>query len=98
MENGSRITLAEAATMTAAYRVSHPNGVLAQMYDKNLILDILNQENCCGLRLYYGKDQGQNVMVIVGTDENGDDIENGVIIEKGTPCPPNCPKANPLNS
>ncbi len=98
MANGARVTLVEASEMTAAFRRNNTIGVISHMYDKQFILDILSQEGCDGIRLYHGKDDGNHVMVLVGTDANGNDMQNGVIVEKGTRCPVICPSVNALNS
>lgn len=98
MANGEVISLDEAKVMTAAHRANNTTGVLAHHYDKDLVLQVLNQTGCTGLRMYHGIENDTHVMVLVGTDSNGDDMENGVILERGTLCPPRCPKKNNLNS
>ena len=38
-------------------------------------------------------------MVIVGVDEQGRDLVDGIVCERSMPCPPFCgPFLNPLNS
>ena len=37
-------------------------------------------------------------LVIVGVNEEGNDLYNGNLMEIGKTCPPICPDSNPLNS
>lgn len=93
------ITLAEAAALTANHRTNHPNEILGLFFGKTAILEILNQENCVGIRAYYGEDnQGANKLVIVGVDANKNDLINGKIADYGIPCPQRCSNSNSLNS
>lgn len=52
--------------------------VEAFMYERAKIDKILSQDGCTGIRIYYGlKDNGsyyESTLIIVGTDENGNDI------------------------
>ena len=88
---GSPITLADAADLTANYRATISPG--------NRLLDILNQTGCMGVRIYFGLDKnGEQELVLVGADSNEQDMEKGVIIDQLTPCPTICSSSNPLNS
>ena len=96
---GAQITLAEGAAMTAKYRASNPNKTKAHLIGMNRIHEILDQEGCEGIRIYYGlNDEGDQELVLVGVDRLGDDMEKGVIMDKLLPCPSYCPNANPLNA
>jgi hypothetical protein len=98
MANGSKITLNEGSNLTEAFRNAYPNQVKAELFDKDLIEDIIDQQGCTGLRIYNGLDNGDMVSVLVGVDSNGNDMTNGVIIERGTKCPRICSQDNELNS
>jgi hypothetical protein len=51
-----------------------------------------------GIRIYYAaQDDGTPELVIVGVDENGKDLEEGVILERNLPCPPYCNDESKLN-
>jgi hypothetical protein len=97
---GDYITLEEGAAMTASYRSSvQPGTVTGQFVGKEKLIQILNQPNCVGIRMYYGLDEfNENSIVAVGVDSNENDITNGHIIDRFIKCPPRCSKRNPLNS
>lgn len=88
---GEEITLSEASSMTANYRTANPGAIRAYFYGSSILNDILAQEDCVGLRIYYGIDgDGVKQLVIVGVDENGDDQTSGIIADRGRPCPTSC--------
>jgi len=97
---GSPITLADAADLTANYRATiSPGDRLALFVGRNRLLDILNQTGCMGVRIYFGLDKnGEQELVLVGADSNEQDMEKGVIIDRLKQCPTNCSSSNPLNS
>lgn len=97
---GSVVTLRQAASWTADYRNSTSAGSpLAQFYGRNKIEDILNQEGCVGIRIYHGLDEnGKRILILVGADKDENDLVNGLIVELGPMCPPKCSSSNALNS
>jgi hypothetical protein len=97
---GEEVTLNEASGWTAKYRESISSGeTIAHFVGKNKLNLILEQENCVGVRIYYGIDEnGEKNLVFVGADENENDLVDGVILEYTTKCPPNCAIKNDLNS
>ncbi len=97
---GSIVTLREAATWTADYRKTISTGdVLAQFYGRNKIQEILDQEGCMGIRIYHGlDDNGKRILILVGADRDENDMVNGIIVEIGPKCPPICSQMNDLNS
>lgn len=97
---GAIITLTEASKMTERYRnQAGANPTLSHYVGKSLILEILNQNDCVGLRAYYAKDENDNnQLVFVGVDEYENDLYNGILVDKTIICPPFCPRKNPLNS
>jgi ABC-type dipeptide/oligopeptide/nickel transport system permease subunit len=117
------IPFPDAIEMTKRYR-NNRDSILAQQeqgknilpicetFDKAAIVQLLEQPNCAGFRIYYGMDTELKVhAILVGTDATGADIlpelvysgqaeavENtGELFEKAERCPPNCPPASPLN-
>ena len=67
-------------------------------FGRNIFDKLLSQGGCVGIRYYYAKtDSGIATIVLVGVDNSGNDLYQGVIAEKGFPCPPWCPSSNPLN-
>ena len=97
---GKVVIQEEAAIWTANYRNSiQPGETIAHFIGKNKLLELLEQENCVGVRIYYGIDEnGEQNLVFVGADENENDLVNGVIVEYIPKCPPKCSEKNPLNS
>ena len=97
---GAIITLAEGSQMTANYRATINVGeTIGHAVGKNLVNAILNQTGCMGIRLYYAmNNKGEKQLVLVGIDANGDDLSQGVIVDKVPNCPPICGKTNSLNS
>lgn len=94
------ITLAEASEWTANYRATiSSGGTIASFYGKDAIQAILDQSGCVGIRIYYAIDDlGNKQLVLVGADSNENDLYEGLLAERGTPCPTYCSSANPLNS
>jgi hypothetical protein len=97
---GEFVTLSDASRWTANYRNTiQPGDTIAFAAGKEKLIELLNQDECLGARIYYGiGDEGQKNLVIVGVDENGNDLEDGLILERISACPPFCSKRNKLNS
>jgi hypothetical protein len=97
---GTVITLAEGAEMTANYRATINSGdTIALALGKNLINAILNQSGCLGIRMYYAlNSKGEDQLVLVGVDSNGDDLTAGVLVDGVLKCPNHCSIGNRLNS
>ena len=91
---GDAITLDEAAALTANYRESLADTVetvKAHFFGRNILQQILDQENCVGIRMYYGLDEnGGKQLVLVGVDPAGQDMEAGLIADRSRVCPPDC--------
>lgn len=89
---GEMIDINTGGEWTANYRKSRYNdGVNSIFYGKNKLMDLLNQSNCVGIRIYKAiDDRNAPVMVLIGTDANENDLTDGYVLERGTPCPPQC--------
>lgn len=93
---GHRIPLEEAAEMTRRYREGMHKGGLFLRADLDALLA---QKDCSGLRYYYGRGKnGEDTLILVGVDSNGNDMVNGVLMELSFPCPPYCGDGNSLNA
>lgn len=61
--------------------------------------ELLAQPGCAGLRYYYGRNAlGQDTLILVGVDKDGNDMVQGVVMEECFLCPPFCGTTNSLNS
>lgn len=88
---GEEFSLETAAAWTANYRSVNPNGIKGHFYGKTNLQKLLAQTNCVGLRMYYAlDDDGVQQMIIVGVDANQNDLCQGIVLERGSPCPPYC--------
>lgn len=88
---GAVISLNTAAQWTANYRSANPNQVKAHGFGMNIINQVLDQEGCIGIRIYYAiSDSGEKTLVVVGIDGAGNDMENGVLADFSAPCPASC--------
>jgi len=81
----------------------------ANYFGKDLILKILSQDGCMGIRMYYGvDDSGKKQLILVGTDakENNmiptsEDARSAsyTLADASIPCPDECGDPNdPLNA
>ena len=91
-----RISLEDAAAQTRRSRGGpHKGG----MFLRAELDQVLAQPGCAGLRYYYGrKADGQDSLILVGVDEKGNDMEQGVLLEESFLCPPICGTTNVLNA
>ena len=96
---GEFITEQQARKMTSVYRNSKYHGELgginAYFFGKDKIDQILKQKDVKGIRVYYGieyDETGKPVpqIVLIGTNADGRDITEGLILDNGWPCPPFC--------
>lgn len=95
---GGTIPLAEGATMTAAYRTKYPTQVKANYLGAEWYTKLLNQEGCVGIRIFHAvNSEGEMDVVLVGVDENGDDMLD-MVVDRSRPCPNLCGAVNVLNS
>lgn len=91
-----RIALDEAAAQARRFREGQHKGGL---FLRKELDDLLAQSGCAGLRFYYGrKADGQDSLILVGVDKEGNDLVQGVVMEESFPCPPLCGDGNSLNS
>jgi hypothetical protein len=86
LPNTFNFSLEKARQMIRNYAKRYPDEtVRAQVFDRDIIEDILKQPDCCGLRIYYAlNDDGSRELVVLGTDKQMNDI----ICKDGTDAPP----------
>ena len=102
-DHDHRITLDEAARLTRGQRrekdaakrgMERPYALRREAFD-----GILSQQGCVGIRVYPAvHGDGSPTVVMVGIDEDGNDMVKGMLIQNVMDCPPFCPDSNQLNS
>jgi hypothetical protein len=60
---------------------------------------ILDQPGCVGIRTYPGEDEdGTLTVILVGVDEQGNDLVDGTLMQHPFECPDACSDPNELNT
>ena len=54
------------------------------------LIDILDQTDCIGIRIYNGINGSGKNLIIIGVDSSGDDMAAGLILDMSQVCPPDC--------
>jgi hypothetical protein len=95
-----RITLPDAAEQARRARQGGPYRVGdSGAFNAKDVAELLAQPGCVGLRYYKARNRaGDDSMVLVGVDADGNDMTAGVLLNGPFPCPPYCPDDNDLNS
>ena len=98
-DEGEFITTQEAKDMIDRYLKNKPEGTVKAIFlGKNKIDQILSQSGCVGLRVYLGLDEnGAQQLIMVGADTNMDDQTSGLVLDRGQPCPFDCPTGSSLH-
>lgn len=95
---GGAITLSTGAALTAEHRLRNPTALKARFFGKDILNQILEQEGCMGIRMYFGQNEdGIREIVLVGADKYEDDILE-LVADVSRPCPSSCSTPNALNS
>ena len=78
---------------------ANPGQPSAGALNRGALDAILQQAGCEGMRIYFGeKPDGTRTLVIVGMDEFGNDLDEGLILDHTILCPPLCPLNSALDS
>ena len=95
-----RVTLAEAKHYTRNFRSNAEWGAVVSSFSgKHVIEEILAQEHCVGIRLYFAsREDNLPTLVLVGVKENGCDMIDGIITENWVTLPTENIDSNPLNA
>lgn len=96
---GGEITLSAAAKMTSEYRVRGGCTTLGHFFGRNAILELLDQSDCMGIRIYYGMNpaDGKRELILVGADCDENDMLE-LVMDLSSACPSSCSVPNALNS
>lgn len=95
------IDLETASQWTARYRatINSSDDTIGEFFGKNYIKNLLDQEDCVGMRVYYSLDEnGKKHLIISGVKANEDDLVNGLLAECALKSPPMTGASNALNS
>jgi len=87
------ISLDEAKSMTHAYQnaAQFQGLTVASMIDKDAYQLVMDQPGCVNIRTYFALNEaGTLTIVVVGVDDNGDDMTQGVLLDMATNCPIFC--------
>jgi hypothetical protein len=95
---GTAISLIQAQKLVNDFRTKFPTQIKGEFVGSNRVNDILDQENCMGIRIYNGYDEIEKrlSLVLVGVDRNGKDMTAGVIMDRLMPCPATCDASSAL--
>jgi hypothetical protein len=94
---GEFITLNEGADLTGEFRSSNPTQPLAYFFGREKLEELLAQDNCMGIRIYFGEKNNTLQLVLVSANDNQDDLLDK-ILDRGGPFPPRTSSTNALNS
>jgi hypothetical protein len=93
-DTGSIISQQRAQDLVRAFDVRFPGQIVSSFIGANNVKEILNQEDCIGIRIYNGYNDTTNKisLVLVGVNSKGGDIlDDGIIYDDMSVCPPVCP-------
>lgn len=96
---GGQITLKEAQDLITAFQTKFPEEKKAFFVGSNHVEAILAQDRCVGVRIYnaYDDERVTKTVVLVGVDTFGNDMKEGVIVDRTVICPPHCPTISILD-
>ena len=61
------IHIEEAQKLVRNYQYQHPNKIKAEFFGRDFLMKLLSQDDCVGMRIYYGQDdKGTQHLVVVG--------------------------------
>lgn len=99
-QEGDPISYDIAKKWVSNYQEKNSDGTMAHFFGYEIIKDILALEGCMGIRMYYAlDDSGERQIILVGVDENGNNIvpgtngrtkDEGVLADASFPCPSYC--------
>ena len=99
MADEHRISLEEAVQMVARARQNPDLEIKGWQFGASIIREILDHPGVTGLRAYVADDgRAKPTLVLVGTDDLGNDVASGTIAELAKPCPPFCDESSPFHN
>jgi hypothetical protein len=96
-EDTHRIQLDEAIKLVARARQDPRLELMGWQFGGEIVREILDQPGVTGIRAYLARtSEGEQTLVLVGTDAKGSDVAGGTLAEFAWPCPPYCDEDSPL--
>lgn len=97
---GRAIDPNKAGEWTKSFREAHAGEIGAHFFGRDILMSILNQQGCQGIRFYYGTDGSAPQLLAVGADGDENDQLGGnrIVADESICCPTNCSHPNILNS
>lgn len=97
---GRAIDPNKAGEWTKSFREAHSGEITAHFFGRDILMNILNQQDCRGIRFYYGTDGSVPQLIAVGADGDENDQLGGnrIVADESISCPTNCSQPNILNS
>lgn len=98
-ERNHKVSLEGAAALTRGYREVAPKGApIAAMFPRDVFERLLAQPGCAGIRIFSGRNERRDhELVLVGVDQNGNNMTQGELFDFSLPCPPYCGDPDVLN-
>lgn len=93
VNSGSVISKQRAKELIDSFQQKFPEEIISSFIGKNNVENLLQQEDCVGIRIYNGYDEVKRKisLVLVGVDSNDDVLLNdGLIYDELSMCPPAC--------
>ena len=85
------VELAEAKELIDRHKRQNTTGRTSVISSRVPLDQMLAQEGCVGIRMYFAMNpDGMPTLVLVGVDENFNDLDQGVIADRFLPCPTFC--------
>jgi hypothetical protein len=76
--------------MMSFHRGKQFSGVKGGFFGKKLLLKLLSQRDCVGIRYFHARnDKKQHTLILAGEDKNGK-LMDRIMIDDGPLCPPWC--------
>lgn len=91
---GSIISEEKARQLINSFKLKYVNEITSSFIGASNVRNILEQENCIGIRIHNGYDDENRKMslVFVGVDNNGNEmLDGGQIYDRLKICPDYCP-------
>lgn len=106
-QEGDPISLETAQRWTENFSANYPTGTKAHFFGFEILKQLLAEDGCVGIRMYYAiDDEGKRQLILVGVNSNGDNLlpasmqldgdGGNVIADASYPCPSFCPPGSGL--